>query len=174
MAVDPNDRPVRQEPNDKIDEQELHASNIIPGADPPKNENARGGFGNRDGKEGFGTDSATGITAVSMNRNEDNLTPPPDNMRTADEGRPDRANQDLPTLRTTDARRPNGPADEIAADNLRKGPDEMLDPDSRVGMGQMEPKAPGHRSGGDFPNEATDATNASLMDRNAEDSGLET
>ena len=174
MAIDPKDRPVRQEPNPNIDEQELNASNLTPGADPPKNADARGGYGNRDGKQGFGTDSAGGITAVSMNRNTDNLTPPGDNMRTEDEGRQDRADQDLPTPPNLDPRRVNnGPADELEADDRRKGPDEMEDPDSRVGMGQMEAKAPGHSSGGAYPSTATPETNASEMDRNAEDSGLE-
>ena len=174
MAIDPKDRPVRQEPNPNIDEQELHASNITPGADPPKNADARGGYGNRDGKQGFGTDSSGGITAVSMNRNTDQLKPPGDNMVTEDEGRSDRADQDLPAPSNMDTRRANnGPADELEADDMRKGPDEMEDPDSRVGMGQMEAKAPGHSSGGDFPSTATTETNADLLDRNAQESGQE-
>lgn len=174
MAIDPKDRPVRQEPNDQIDEQELRASNITPGADPPKNADARGGFGNRDGKQGFGTDSSNGITATSMNEDEDQLRTTGDNMLTEDEGRSDRADQDLPAPQDTDHRRVNnGPADELEADDMRQGPDEMEDPDSRVGMGQMEPKAAGRSSGGDFPSTATPQTNADLLDRNAQDSGLE-
>lgn len=174
MAIDPKNRPVRQEPNPDIDEQELRASNIIPGADPPKNADARGGFGNREGKQGYGTDSADGITAVSMNRDEDTLERPGDNMLTEDEGRSDRADQDMPAPRDMDPRRkPATPVDELDADDYRKGPDEMENPDSRVGMGQMEPNAPGTSSGGEFPNQATPQTNADLLDRNAQESGLE-
>lgn len=46
---------------------EMNAGHIIPGADPPKNEHARGGFGDRDGRNGYGTDSPNGSTAISMN-----------------------------------------------------------------------------------------------------------
>ena len=49
------------------DFEEMQAGHIIPGADPPKNDHARGGFGDRDGRNGFGTDSSDGVTALSMN-----------------------------------------------------------------------------------------------------------
>lgn len=51
------------------DFEEMNAGHIIPGANPPKNEHQRGGFGDRDGKSGFGTDSADGDTALSTNDN---------------------------------------------------------------------------------------------------------
>jgi hypothetical protein len=50
--------------------------NYTPGAEPPKNADARGGYGNRDDKEGFGSDTATGATALGVSHafrsNEDN------------------------------------------------------------------------------------------------------
>lgn len=49
------------------DFEEMNAGHIIPNADPPKNEHARGGFGDRDGRNGYGTDSPNGDTALSMN-----------------------------------------------------------------------------------------------------------
>ncbi|MDO6390779.1 hypothetical protein Q4E40_11625 [Pontibacter sp. BT731] len=80
-------RPVRVIEDDTTD-QEFRAGHIIPGADPPKNEHQRGGFGNRDGKEGFGSDTASeGPSATGVNDFADDGTPPPDNMRTEDEGR---------------------------------------------------------------------------------------
>ncbi|PKV67263.1 hypothetical protein [Pontibacter ramchanderi] len=80
-------RPVRVIEDDTTD-QEFRAGHIIPGADPPKNEHQRGGFGNRDGKEGFGSDTASeGPSATGVNDYADDGTPPPDNMRTEDEGR---------------------------------------------------------------------------------------
>lgn len=83
----PNQRPVRVIDEDTGD-QEMRAGHIIPGADPPKNEHQRGGFGNRDGKEGFGSDTASeGPSATGVNDYADDGTPPPDNMRTEDEGR---------------------------------------------------------------------------------------
>lgn len=139
MATDAHNRPIREIPNDTTAE-ELQAGHIIPGAHPPKNEDARGGYGNRDGKEGFGTDSGSGSTAVSVNENADKVEHPHDNMRTSDEGRPDRANQDLPSP-DSEVISPAGPVDELDADDAR-ATDEMSDPDSRVGMGQMEPAQP--------------------------------
>ncbi|UOQ66238.1 hypothetical protein [Hymenobacter volaticus] len=76
MAIDPKNRPVRVI-NDDTTDQELAAGHIIPGGDPPKNEDARGGFGNREGREGYGTDTANGITALGENRNADSTTLPP-------------------------------------------------------------------------------------------------
>jgi len=49
------------------DYEEMQAGHIIPGADPPKNDHARGGFGDRDGRNGFGTDTGDGATAISIN-----------------------------------------------------------------------------------------------------------
>lgn len=49
------------------DYEEMQAGHIIPGADPPKNDHARGGFGDRDGRNGFGTDTSNGVTAISLN-----------------------------------------------------------------------------------------------------------
>ncbi|MBD1397394.1 hypothetical protein H9Q13_09475 [Pontibacter sp. JH31] len=83
----PKDKPVRVIEEDTT-AQEFSAGHIIPGANPPKNEHQRGGFGNRDGKEGFGSDTASeGPSATGVNDYADDGTPPPDNMRTEDEGR---------------------------------------------------------------------------------------
>ena len=169
MPVDPNNRPIRVI-NDDTTEQEFAAGLRIPNADPPKNEDARGGYGNRDGKEGFGTVSGEGETALSMNSNSSSPHQPGDNMRTAEEGADQRRDQDLPSPddeRDEDGHRPRrGPADELEADDLRPGPDEMLDADSHVGMGQMAPKPIKPITGTD--------TNAELTDPGAQDSGLET
>ncbi len=170
MSVDPNNRPIRVI-NDDTTEAEFAAGLRIPNADPPKNEKARGGFGNRDGKEGFGTDSSEGITAVAMNARTDapDSEQPGDNMRTADEGADQRRNQDLPSPddeREEDGSRPHrGPVNELEADDLRKGPDEMKDADSHVGMGQMAPKDLKPITGTD--------TNAEQNDPGAKDSGLD-
>ena len=60
-------RPVRVIEDD-TSELEMRAGHIIPGADPPKNEHQRGGFGNRDGKEVFGSDTASeGPSATGVN-----------------------------------------------------------------------------------------------------------
>lgn len=172
MAIDPNDRPVRVI-NDDTTNEEFQAGHIIPGADPPKNEAARGGFGNREGKEGFGTDSGTGISAVSVNEDTDSIEHPADNMRNSDEGRPDRPNQDLPADDGTidddddldlDARQP---VDELDADDARTGPDEMQDPDSRVGFDQMEPRT------GTNADLARQGTNADLTDPDATDTAID-
>jgi len=83
----PEDRPIRVIEDD-TSEQEMRMGHIIPGADPPKNEHQRGGFGNRDGKQGFGSDTASeGPSATGVNDYADDGTPPPDNMRTESEGR---------------------------------------------------------------------------------------
>ncbi|MGI4870710.1 MAG: hypothetical protein ACRYFX_05960 [Janthinobacterium lividum] len=170
MAIDPNNRPIRVI-NDDTTEQEFAAGLHIPNADPPKNEKARGGFGNRDGKEGFGTDSSEGITAVAMNATTDapNDKQPGDNMRTAGEDADQRRNQDLPSPddeRDENGRRlRRGPANELEADDLRTGPDEMEDADSHVGMGQMAPKALKPLTGTD--------TNAEQNDPGAQESGLD-
>ncbi len=95
MPTDQHGRPIREVPNDTTQE-ELAAGHIIPGANPPKNDDARGGFGNRDGKQGYGTDSEDGISAVSVNSTADAQGHPADNMRSVDEGRPTRSeNEDL-------------------------------------------------------------------------------
>ncbi|WP_276498443.1 hypothetical protein [Pontibacter litorisediminis] len=83
----PNKRGFREIDEDTGD-QEMRAGHIIPGADPPKNEHQRGGFGNRDGKEGYGSDTASeGPSATGVNDFADDGIPPADNMRTEDEGR---------------------------------------------------------------------------------------
>ena len=163
MAIDPNNRPIRVI-NDDTTNEEMEAGHHIPNADPPKNEAARGGFGNRDGKEGFGTDSEDGITAVSVNANADQVGHPKDNMRTSDEGRLDRPNQDLPENDYDATMRPVGPVDEVDAHDRRPGLDEMRNPNSRVGMGQMEPRSIQPVTGTD--------TNAELNDPDATDTAL--
>ncbi|QCR23962.1 hypothetical protein [Pontibacter sp. SGAir0037] len=83
----PDKRPVRVIDED-TSEQEMSAGHIIPGADAPKNEHQRGGFGNRDGKEGYGSDtSGFGPSAIGVNDFSDDGIPPKDNMRTEEEGR---------------------------------------------------------------------------------------
>ncbi|TGE26678.1 hypothetical protein [Hymenobacter metallicola] len=167
MAIDPNNRPVRVINEDTTNE-EFEAGHIIPDADPPKNEAARGGFGNRDGKEGFGTDSGAGITAVSVNENADRPGQVPDNMLTADEGAAQRPNQDLPSEDDIDERRVAPPIDELEADDQRPGRDEMQNPNSRVGMGQMEQIQPDPSKVG-----ASTRTNAELTDPNATDTAID-
>ena len=168
MAIDPKNRPIRVINNDTTNE-EMEAGHHIPNADPPKNEEARGGFGNRDGKEGFGTDSANGDTAISVNANAERLSQGlvPDNIRATDENHPDRPNQDMPPLGDyTDTIVPSGrPVDELDAHDLRPGVDEMLNPNSRVGMGQMEPRPIQPITGTD--------TNAELNDPNAIDTAID-
>ncbi|MCC9135712.1 hypothetical protein ACFSKU_16950 [Pontibacter silvestris] len=84
---DPHSRPVRVIDEDTT-EQELRAGYVIPGADAPKNEHQRGGFGNRDGKEGYGSDTAgQGPSATGVNDYSDDGVPPPDNLRSEGEGR---------------------------------------------------------------------------------------
>ncbi|GAB3877949.1 hypothetical protein GCM10028824_38950 [Hymenobacter segetis] len=166
MAIDPNNRPIRVI-NDDTTNEEMEAGHHIPNADPPKNEAARGGFGNRDGKEGFGSDTSGGETAVGVNETADNMSPPADNMRSQDEGRAGRANQDMPPLDDyTDTIVPSGrPVDELDVHDFRPGVDEMLNPNSRVGMGQMEPRPIKPITGTD--------TNADLTDPNAADSAID-
>ncbi len=169
MPIDPKDRPIRVI-NDDTTEEEFAAGLHIPNADPPKNEKARGGFGNREGKEGYGTDSEDGSTAVSVNADADRAGHPADNMRTSDEGADQRPNQDLPAPdderdEITGRLPRRGPVDELDADDLRPGPDEMEDPDSRVGMGEMAPKPLRPITGTD--------TNAEQNDPGAQESGLD-
>lgn len=99
MAIDPHNRPVRVI-NDDTTEEEFAAGHIIPGADPPKNEEARGGYGDRmGGPQGYGTDSSGGITAVSVNENaDDNQRIGQETFLSNEEGRQDLPNQDS-TLR---------------------------------------------------------------------------
>ena len=166
------DRPIRVINDDTTDE-EMQAGHRIPNADPPRNEAARGGFGNRDGKEGFGSDTAGGETALGVNETADSMSPPQDNLRSEDEGRDDRANQDLPARETYDddpdlvaVHEPARPANEVDADDRRGGlVDEMRNPNSRVGMGQME--APPIE-----PITGTD-TNAELTDPGATDTAID-
>ncbi|WP_139925123.1 hypothetical protein [Hymenobacter sp. DG01] len=164
MAIDPNNRPIRVI-NDDTTDQELAAGHIIPGADPPKNESARGGFGNRDGKEGYGTDSETGLTSLSVNEEADKVGRPADNLRSNEEGRQDLPNQDMPDERDPDLQ-PRRPVDELDADDDRPGRDEMRNPNSRVGMGQMEQVQPNNEE------LARQGTNADLTDPNASDSAI--
>ncbi|SHI42248.1 hypothetical protein SAMN02745146_0832 [Hymenobacter daecheongensis DSM 21074] len=167
MAIDPNNRPVRVI-NDDTTDQEFTEGHIIPGANPPKNEAARGGFGNRDGKEGFGTDSGSGSTAVSVNEDSDRAERPADNIRTADEGADQRPNQDMPADDELSQRRVTGPVDELDADDRNASRDEMRNPNSRVGMGQMEQVQPDSAKTG-----ATTQTNAELTDPNASDTAID-
>ena len=165
MATDPNNRPIRVI-NDDTSNEEMEAGHHIPNADPPKNEAARGGFGNRDGKEGFGSDTAGGETALGVNETADHMAPPHDNMRSADQGRDDRANQDMPAFDDyTDTIVPSGcPVDELDVHDRRPGIDEMLNANSRVGMGQMDPKPIKPITGTD--------TNAELNDPDAADTAI--
>ena len=166
MAIDPNNRPIRVI-NDDTTNEEMEAGHHIPNADPPKNEEARGGFGNRDGKEGFGTDSANGDTAISVNANADRLSAGlvPDNIRHPDALDEDRANQDRPDDEYDTTILPIGPVDDLDAHDRRPGLDEMRNPNSRVGMGQMEPRPIQPITGTD--------TNAELNDPNAADSAID-
>ena len=167
MAIDPKNRPIRVI-NDDTSNEEMEAGHHIPNADPPKNEEARGGFGNRDGKEGFGSDTAGGETALGVNETADAMRPPSDNMRSNDEGRAGRANQDLPDEdedEDADVIVPSGRAvDELDAHDRRPGLDEMRNPNSRVGMGQMEPRPVAPVTGTD--------TNAELTDPDATDTAI--
>ena len=170
MAIDPNNRPVRVINDDNASNEEMEAGHHIPNADPPKNDAARGGFGNREGKEGYGSDTSGGETAVGVNETADNMSPPQDNMRSTDQGRPDRENQDLPSEEDDDddtapLHRPARPVDELDADDYRGGVDEMRNPNSRVGMGQMEPRPIQPITGTD--------TNAELNDPDATDTAID-
>lgn len=64
---------------------EMNAGHIIPGADPPKNEHARGGFGDRDGRNGYGTDSANGSTSLSLNEDTEDVNAHTDGIQTSDQ-----------------------------------------------------------------------------------------
>ncbi|RTQ48446.1 hypothetical protein EJV47_15855 [Hymenobacter gummosus] len=194
MSIDPKNRPVREIPNDTTDE-ELRAGHIIPGADPPKNEDARGGFGNRDGKQGFGTDSSDGISAVSVNEDADKPGHPADNMRGDDEGRPVVPNEDMPTPDVLDTRRLPDAIDEIEGDSrrARNAGEDLTDEDDldavdrRNSFGDDEDDAGSGRSGADrgrsasaggaidYNSKASDArpdTNADLTDPDAQESGI--
>ena len=65
------------------DYEEMAAGHIIPGADPPKNDHARGGFGDRDGRNGFGTDAGEGMTALSMNEDSEDPHAHTDGLQTS-------------------------------------------------------------------------------------------
>ncbi|HEX8348350.1 MAG TPA: hypothetical protein VF598_00180, partial [Hymenobacter sp.] len=152
---------------DDTTDEELQAGHLIAGGSPPKNESARGGFGNRDGKEGYGSDSNDGNTATTVNEEADKMGHPADNMRATEEGRSDRLNQDLPAEDYIDPRRVARAPDEIEADP-DEDKDEMFNPQSRVGMGQMDQPQPNPADVG-----ATTETNAELLDPNAQESGLD-
>ena len=78
----------------------------------------------------------------------------------------DRANQDLPPLdEYAGTIEPSGrPVDELDLHDRRPGLDEMQNPNSRVGMGQMEPRPITPITGTD--------TNAELIDPNASDTAI--
>ena len=79
------ERPVRIIDSTGEDMAEMNAGHLVPGADPPKNEHARGGFGDRDGKTGFGSDSGNGPSAVTVNNDtEDSSGIIPDGLPTAE------------------------------------------------------------------------------------------
>ncbi|KAA9333064.1 hypothetical protein F0P96_08755 [Hymenobacter busanensis] len=191
MAIDPKNRPVRVI-NDDTTEQELAAGHIIPGADPPKNEDARGGFGNRDGKQGFGTDSSDGISAVSVNEDADKPGHPADNIRGDDEGRPVVPNEDMPTPDMLDPRRLPDVGDEIDGDTRRArnagedltDDDDFAAVDRRNSYGEDEDAPRGRRSDNNPErgaainynspaSDATTATNAEQNDPNAQESALD-
>jgi hypothetical protein len=65
------------------DFEEMSAGHIIPGADPPKNEHQRGGFGDRDGRNGYGTDSPNGSTALSLNEDSEDVNAHTDGLQTS-------------------------------------------------------------------------------------------
>ena len=148
--------------NDDTTDQEMQAGHITPHADPPKNNAARGGFGNRDGKEGYGSDTAGGSTALGVNETADAMAPPPDNIRADDQGRPRAENDDLPL--DDEAVAEARPAPKSAREKDITGPDEMSDPDSGIGMGQMAPRP-------QQPPTST-ATNAELTDPDATDTAI--
>ena len=163
MSTKDQDSPIRVI-NDDTSDEEMQAGHRIPNADPPKNEDARGGFGNREGKQGYGSDTAGGETAVGVNETADNMAPPADNMRADDQGRPGRPNQDRPD-EADDLLTPAGPVDELDRHDFVRGIDEMSNPNSNVGMGQMEPKPIKPITGTD--------TNAELNDPDAQDSAID-
>ncbi len=164
MSTTDQDRPIRVI-NDDTSDEEMQAGHRIPNADPPKNEDARGGFGNREGKQGYGSDTAGGETALGVNEIADQMAPPADNMRSDDQGRRARPNQDRPDDADDDLLTPARPVDELDRHDFVGGIDEMSNPNSHVGMGQMEPKPSKPITGTD--------TNAELNDPDAQDSALD-
>ncbi|MCC3156129.1 hypothetical protein LJ737_02715 [Hymenobacter sp. 15J16-1T3B] len=190
MSIDPKNRPVREIPNDTTDE-ELQAGHIIPGADPPKNEAARGGFGNRDGKQGFGTDSSDGISSVSVNEDADKPGHPADNIRGDDEGRPVVPNEDMPTPDVLDPRRLPDALSESDGDSrrARNAGEDLTDEDDLDAVDRLDDfgdadeddedddtAAPRSGAGAiDYNSKASDArpdTNADLTDPDAQESGI--
>jgi hypothetical protein len=89
----------------------------------------------------------------------------PDNIRHPDAPDEDRANQDRPDDDYDATMRPVGPVDDLDAYDRRPGLDEMLNPNSRVGMGQMEPRPIKPITGTD--------TNAELNDPDAIDTAID-
>lgn len=177
MATDKKGRPVRVINDDTTDE-ELRAGHRTPGADPPTGNDARGGFGNRDGKQGYGSDSEDGSTAVTVNETADRAGHPADNMRTTDEGRAVLGeNEDMPfadddddassaSARTrphANRRSDTGPSGERTADNGLTDDGNNVRPDAPI-SGQ---------DGLTFAELARQGTNADLVDPDAHSSGIE-
>ena len=133
MANDQHGRPIREVPNDTTQE-ELQAGHLIAGANPPKNDEARGGFGNRDGKQGYGTDSEDGATAVSVNESADAKGHPADNMRTTDEGRPTRGESEDVALSLDELEPYADAAEQQTSDELRR-----LSPENRPRISDTGP-----------------------------------
>ena len=182
--LDQHGRPIREVPNDTTKE-EMEAGHHTPGGDPPKNDDARGGFGNRDGKQGYGTDSEDGVTAVSVNSRADSDTQPKDNMRSTAEGRPLAANQDGGGADELD-----GYADaaefqaandataqlrrQLASDTGASGEPPETNPALTEDGNNVRPDAAiSGQDGLTFAELARRGTNASITDPDAKESGLE-
>jgi len=110
-------RPVRIIDSTGEDMTEMKAGHLVPGADPPKNEHARGGFGDRDGKTGFGSDSGNGPSAITVNEDtEDSSGIIPDGLPTAE-----RENQvDDPIVQLPSAQHMQQSVSDISDEILRK------------------------------------------------------
>ena len=114
---DNNERPVRHIDSTGEDMAEMEAGHLVPGADPPKNEPARGGFGDRDGKTGFGSDSGNGATAFTVNDDStESSNIIPDGIPTADHVQ----EVDDPDIEMPSTERMQQEASKISDDMLRK------------------------------------------------------
>ena len=112
-----HERPVRHIESTGEDMTEMEAGHLVPGADPPKNEHARGGFGDRDGKTGFGSDSGNGATAVTVNDDStESSNIIPDGIPTADHEH----DVDDPLVQMPSTERMQQEASKISDDMLRK------------------------------------------------------